>query len=127
MYVLQIKDDLGYRQVNLFNLKKVVIGRGDGCDVLLKSRFSSRQHATLVFVGAELGGFGHWRVMDGVVGGKRSSNGLFHNGTKVAAANLSSGDLLGFGPDVSACFQILSIAQVEPDNQRTFINHPQVD
>lgn len=115
MWVLQIEDDLGLRQIELHK-NKVIVGRGDKCDVRLKSKNVSRRHATLVQSG------GVWKIIDGVIGGDRSLNGLFHNDLRISAANLSSGDILKFGSTAKATFLKLTQGQAEPDERPTFIS-----
>lgn len=74
-------------EIKLENEKEVTLGRGDVCEVHIKSRKLSRKHAR-IFAGA-----GKWGVED-----LNSTNGVFVNGKRSSTAWLRHGDEVKFGP-----------------------------
>jgi hypothetical protein len=70
-----------------FASAEVVLGREDGCDVVLDETGVSRRHARLHHDG------GRWVVTD-----LGSSNGTTVNGARAESRPLASGDRLGIGP-----------------------------
>src|SRR4028118_1793630 len=104
-HLLIIEDDRGRKE---FPLEEPVysIGRDPKCDIRLFSQFVSRRHATLVRRHRE-DGSPYYRIVDGNLKGKPSSNGLMINGRKLQAHDLEDEDEVVFGPQVSAKYYLL--------------------
>ena len=89
--------------------KGLVLGRGEGCDLLLGGALASRKHAAVTMDS------GRWALYD-----LNSANGTYVNGRQVAMAYLSAGDIITIGdsklqfwPDPRAAAPIPS--QLPPD------------
>lgn len=94
-----IEDSQGKRAVNL-HADSGSIGRDASNSIVLYSKEVSRQHAILLRVtrpGEKSYGF---RIIDGNLQGKPSTNGLFVNGRCCSAHNLRHGDEIVFGAKV---------------------------
>jgi pSer/pThr/pTyr-binding forkhead associated (FHA) protein len=104
-HLLIIEDDKGRKE---FPLRSDVysIGRDPKSDIRLFSQFVSRRHATLVRRHRE-DGSPYYRIVDGNLKGKPSSNGLMINGRKLQAHDLEDEDEVVFGPQVSAKYYLL--------------------
>lgn len=100
-HLLIIEDDQGKRAVSL-NADSSSIGRDNRNSIVLHSQEVSRQHAILLRVtrpGTEDYGF---RIIDGNLQGKPSTNGLFINGRRCNSHNLQHSDEIVFGANVKA-------------------------
>ncbi|MEO0433488.1 MAG: ATP-binding protein [Cyanobacteria bacterium J06656_5] len=98
-HLLIIEDDAGKRAVSL-QADSGSIGRDVSNSIVLHSQEVSRQHAILLRVtrpGEDDYGF---RIIDGNLQGKPSTNGLFINGRRCSAHNLRHGDEIVFGANV---------------------------
>lgn len=100
-----VEDDRGRRE---FLLEDPVysIGRDPKCDIRLASQFVSRRHATLVKLVGENGQY-YYRIVDGNLKAKPSSNGILINGHKQPAHDLQNEDEVVFSPRVRAVYYIL--------------------
>jgi diguanylate cyclase (GGDEF)-like protein len=95
-HLLVIKDLQGQRTIPLQEAT-YSLGRDSRNAIALRSRSVSRQHAILLRVTVpETDEYG-FRIIDGSFKGKRSTNGLFVNGTKCFAHDLQHGDVIEFG------------------------------
>ncbi|WP_016949345.1 EAL domain-containing protein [Anabaena sp. PCC 7108] len=107
-HLLVIQDLEGQRTIPLLETT-YSLGRDVRNAIVLSSRSVSRQHAILLRVlipDTEQYGF---RIIDGNFKGKRSTNGLFINGTKCFSHNLQNGDLIAFGnPHAQAQYYAIS-------------------
>ena len=99
---LIINDDKGRKEITLNN-SVYSLGRDKGCDIRLHSQFVSRRHATLFKI-TQADGSDRYRIIDGDVYGKASSNGLLINGQKMSARDLEDGDKIFFGSQVYAIY-----------------------
>ena len=98
-HLLIIDDDQGKRAVSLHS-DSCSIGRDVSNSIVLHSKEVSRQHAILLRVihpGEDNYGF---RIIDGNLQGKPSTNGLFVNGRRCSSRNLRQGDEIVFGAKV---------------------------
>lgn len=101
-HVLVVYDDDG-RQQHILDGTVYSIGRDAKCDIRLASLFVSRRHATLVrFPDAD--GSYSYRILDGSLSGKPSSNGILINGRKLKFRDLENEDEITFGPKVKAIY-----------------------
>lgn len=99
-HLLVVEDDEGRREFPLGG-EMYSIGRATNSDIRLFSLFVSRRHATLVRRQREDGSH-YYRIVDGNLKGKFSSNGLLINGRKLQAHDLENEDEVVFDPSVSA-------------------------
>ncbi len=101
-HILIVKDDRGQRRVVL---EKDVysIGRDPSCDIRLYSLFVSRHHATLVRIHQD-DGKDFYRIVDGNLKGKPSSNGLLIKDKKFQSYELQNEVEVIFGPEVQAVY-----------------------
>ena len=106
-HLLIIEDDEGKRAVNLQAVSGS-IGRDTSNSIVLYSKEVSRQHAILLRVtrpGEEDYGF---RIIDGNLQGKPSTNGLFINSRRCSSHNLRHGDEIIFGANVKVRYHTAS-------------------
>ncbi len=107
-HLLVVKDLQGQRTIPLQEAT-YSLGRDSRNAIVLRSRSVSRQHAILLRVTIpETDQYG-FRIIDGDFKGKKSTNGVFVNGTKCFSHNLQHGDLIAFGNNqVSAKYYAIS-------------------
>lgn len=102
-----IEDTQGRRSVHL-EAATYSIGRDSTNLIVLDSKLVSRQHAILLRVTApETIGYS-FRIVDGDLQGKRSTNGLVVNGKRCFSHDLKHGDVVVFGGDVIARYYAIS-------------------
>lgn len=95
-HLLVLQDLQGQRTIPLLEAT-YSLGRDLRNAIVLHSRSVSRQHAILLRVTVpETDQYG-FQVIDGNFKGKRSTNGLFINGTKCFSHKLQHGDIISFG------------------------------
>jgi len=99
---LIIEDEEGRREVVLDG-DHYSIGRDPKANICLRSQFASRHHATLTRTSNEDGTF-TYRIVDGALNGKPSTNGLLINGQRCQERELGHDDVIVFGPRVRAIF-----------------------
>ncbi len=100
-HLLLVHDDNGERAVEL-HAASSSIGRDPRNSIVLHSREVSRQHAILLRV-TQFGKEEHeFRLIDGNLQGKPSTNGLFINGQQRTSHTLRHGDEVVFGVQVEA-------------------------
>ena len=107
-HLLVVQDLQGQRTIPLQEAT-YSLGRDTRNAIVVDSRLISRQHAILLRVTVletDLYGF---RIIDGSFKGKRSTNGLFINGTKCFSHDLKHGDVIEFGNNqVHAKYYVIS-------------------
>lgn len=101
--MLIIEDDAGQREIAL-DAAQYTIGRDPKNDICLRSQFASRYHAVLLRV--EKNNCYTYKIVDGNLAGKPSTNGLLINGQKQQSSQLKTGDSIIFGPHVKATYQM---------------------
>ncbi|ESA38774.1 multi-sensor signal transduction histidine kinase [Leptolyngbya sp. Heron Island J] len=112
-----IEDDQGKRAVSL-QADSGSIGRDASNSIVLHSKEVSRQHAILLRVihpGQDDYGF---RIIDGNLQGKPSTNGLFVNGRRCSSQNLHHGDEIVFGANVKVRYH----TTVEDENMQWLLS-----
>lgn len=87
---LRLSESGRAREVELRG-ERLVVGRLESCDVVIAGQGVSREHAEIVRAG------GAWTVRD-----LGSSNGTFVNEVRIESHRLRAGDVIGFGPEVTA-------------------------
>lgn len=100
--VFVLEDEQGTREITL-EKSCYAIGRDPKSDICLHSQFVSRHHATLLKILRDDGTY-MYQLVDGVLGGKRSTNGLMVNGRKHRVWELAHDDVVVFGPQVRAIY-----------------------
>lgn len=105
-HVLVVDDLDGRRPINL-DAATYSIGRDQTNSIVLNSKMVSRQHAILLRVTVPDTSTHMFRIIDGDLQGKRSTNGLIVNGRKLFSHDLKHGDQLMFGNDVKAKYYFL--------------------
>ncbi|KAB8318940.1 EAL domain-containing protein [Tolypothrix campylonemoides VB511288] len=107
-HLLVIKDLQGQQTIPLQEAT-YSLGRDSRNAIVLRSRSVSRQHAILLRVTVPETDQYAFRIIDGSFKGKRSTNGLFVNGTKCFFHDLMHGDVIDFGnSQVQAEYYIIS-------------------
>lgn len=102
-----IEDTQGRRSVRL-EAATYSIGRDSANLIVLNSKLVSRQHAILLRVTAPETADYSFRIVDGDLQGKRSTNGLIVNGKRCFSHDLKHGDVVVFGGDVIARYYAIS-------------------
>ena len=98
---LEIEDDRGQRTV-ILEATTCTIGRDSTNSIVLHSILVSRQHAILLRMTTPETDTHLFRLIDGDLQGKRSTNGIAVNNQVCFSHDLKHGDSIVFGGDVSA-------------------------
>jgi signal transduction histidine kinase/pSer/pThr/pTyr-binding forkhead associated (FHA) protein len=106
-HLLIVDDAEGRRTISL-EAATYSIGRDATNSIVLRSKMVSRQHAILLRVTSPDSSTYLFRIVDGDLQGKRSTNGLMINGRRLFSHDLKHGDLLVFGGDVKAKYYAIS-------------------
>jgi signal transduction histidine kinase/pSer/pThr/pTyr-binding forkhead associated (FHA) protein len=106
-HLLIIDDAEGRRTVSL-EAATYSIGRDATNSIVLHSKMVSRQHALLLRVTSPDTSTYLFRLVDGDLQGKRSTNGLMINGRRLFSHDLKHGDMVVFGGDVKAKYYAIS-------------------
>lgn len=106
-HLLVIEDTQGRRSL-LLEAATYSIGRDATNSIVLHSKLVSRQHAILLRVTAPETATYSFRIIDGDLQGKRSTNGLIINGHRQYAHDLKHSDVIVFGGDVTAKYYAVS-------------------
>ena len=117
--MLIVEDSQGRRKIVL-DRAIYSMGRDAKCDIRVASLFMSRHHATLIQVSKDDGSF-YYRIVDGNLKGKPSSNGMLINGRKLRSHDLTNEDEIVFGPQARAIYYQLQrdISSDESDSNGT--------
>ncbi len=100
-HLLVIEDKQGRHTIGLEDAT-CSIGRDPTNSIVLHSHLVSRQHAILLRVTTPENSTYLFRLIDGNLQGKRSTNGLIVNGQRCFSCDLQHGDVIVFGEDVKA-------------------------
>jgi PAS domain S-box-containing protein len=100
-HLLLIEDQKGKRTVAL-EAATCTIGRGENNTIVLASETISRNHAILLRVTTPQAVTHQFRIVDGNLQGKRSTNGISINGKRCYSHNLVHGDVIVFGSNIMA-------------------------
>jgi signal transduction histidine kinase/pSer/pThr/pTyr-binding forkhead associated (FHA) protein len=106
-HLLIVDDAEGRRTISL-EATTYSIGRDSTNSIVLHSKMVSRQHAILLRVTSPDTSNYLFRIIDGDLQGKRSTNGLMINGRKLFSHDLKHGDTMVFGGDVRAKYYAIS-------------------
>ena len=105
-HVLVIEDQKSRRIVSLHD-NTYTIGRDPNSTIILYDRQVSRHHATLVRVNDYQSHDYFYRVIDGNLQGKRSTNGITVNGNSCLTHELKNGDVVRFGSKSQVSYQVI--------------------
>lgn len=105
---LFIVDDAEGRRTISLEAATYSIGRDVTNSIVLHSKMVSRQHAILLRVTAPETSNFLFRIIDGDLQGKRSTNGLIVNGRRLFSHDLKHGDVVIFGGDVKTKYYVVS-------------------
>jgi signal transduction histidine kinase len=106
-HLLIVDDAEGRRTISL-EAATYSIGRDATNSIVLHSKMVSRQHALLLRVTAPETSTYLFRLVDGDLQGKRSTNGIIINGRRLFSHDLKHGDMIVFGGDVKAKYYAIS-------------------
>lgn len=106
-HLLVVEDTQGRRSL-LLEAATYSVGRDATNSIVLHSKLVSRQHAILLRVTAPETATYSFRIIDGDLQGKRSTNGLIINGHRQYAHDLKHNDVVVFGGDVTAKYYAVS-------------------
>jgi tetratricopeptide (TPR) repeat protein len=102
--MLLLQDDIGQREIPLSG-PEYTIGRDPQNSICLRSQFVSRFHSVLQRLDRPDGSY-TYRLLDGDLRGKPSTNGVQVNGHKQLRWDLRPGDCIVFGPKVQATYRM---------------------
>ena len=105
-YLLIVEDPQGRRTITLEDMK-YSLGRKSDNQIVLRSKYASRYHATLIKKSIDRQNFSYW-ILDGDLEGNKSHNGIYVNGSKCLVHELKDGDLINFGCDINASFHLIA-------------------
>jgi signal transduction histidine kinase/DNA-binding NarL/FixJ family response regulator/PAS domain-containing protein len=106
-HLLVIEDSKGKRSIPLEEAT-YSLGRDPSNSIVLYAPSISRQHAIVLRITAPETDSYLFRIIDGSLNGKRSTNGLFINGEKRFSHDLLHGDKIEFGSGVTAKYYAFS-------------------
>jgi tetratricopeptide (TPR) repeat protein len=109
--LLVLEDDWGRREI-LLERDRYLIGRDPKSDICLHSQFVSRQHAVLVRVNQPDEKV-VYKITDGNLDGKPSTNGLLINGIKCRSSELHAEDVIVFSPKAKATFRMIPTPPID--------------
>ncbi|ACK71528.1 diguanylate cyclase/phosphodiesterase with PAS/PAC sensor(s) [Gloeothece citriformis PCC 7424] len=105
-HILVIEDQKSKRIVSLKE-NTYTVGRDPNASIILYDRQVSRHHATLLRIKDYQNRHSVYRIIDGNLQGKKSTNGIIVNGKYTLDHELKSGDLIRFGTTSKASYHIL--------------------
>lgn len=106
-HLLVIDDKKGKRTVPL-EMATYSIGRDQSNSIVLHGRSISRQHAMILRMTVPDSDRYLFRIIDGNLNGKKSTNGLFINRKKYTSYDLKHGDVIEFGDHIKIKYYVLS-------------------
>jgi diguanylate cyclase (GGDEF)-like protein/PAS domain S-box-containing protein len=106
-HILVVEDQKSKRIVALRD-NTYSLGRDPGSSIVIYDRQVSRHHATLLRVTDYQNHQDFYRVIDGNLQGKKSTNGIMINGKYSLSHELRPGDTIRFGSKAKATYQLVS-------------------
>jgi len=104
---LAIEDEQSKRII-LLEASTYTVGRDPENSIMIHSKWVSRQHAILLRVTVPQTTNYAFRIVDGDLQGKRSTNGLFVNGHRCFSHDLKHGDLIQLGKETLATYCLMT-------------------
>ncbi len=123
-HILVVEDQKSKRIVALRD-NTYTIGRDPTNAIIIYDRQVSRHHATLLRVTDYQNHQDFYRVIDGNLQGKRSTNGIMVNGKYCLSHELKPGDVIRFGTKAKASYQIIS-ASSELELEKNSVEEPNI-
>lgn len=118
-HILVLEDRKG-RRIIFLEESNYTIGRDSHNPIIIYDYQVSRTHATLIRKMDEEGKNFSYRLIDGDLQGKKSTNGIFVNGHATISHELKHGDTIRFGSEAKANYYIVpsdsSINLFNPEN-----------
>jgi len=108
-HILVVEDQKSKRIVSLKE-NSYSIGRDPTSSVILYDRQVSRHHSTLLRVTDYQNNHDYYRIIDGNLQGKKSTNGIMINGKYTLSHELKHGDIIRFGNKAKASYHVLNSA-----------------
>ncbi|MEG3439342.1 EAL domain-containing protein [Pannus brasiliensis CCIBt3594] len=105
-HILVVEDQKSKRIVALRE-NSYTLGRDPSCSIIIYDRQVSRHHATLLRVTDYQNQQDFYRVIDGDLHGKKSTNGITVNGKYSLSHELRPGDTIHFGSKARAIYQVV--------------------
>lgn len=105
-HILVVEDQKSKRIVALRE-NSYTLGRDPSCSIVIYDRQVSRHHATLLRVTDHQNHKDFYRVLDGDLHGKKSTNGITVNGKYSLSHELRPGDTIHFGSKAKASYQVV--------------------
>ena len=114
-HLLAISDHAGERVVSL-EAEVYSLGRDNSNAIIIHGSSISRKHATILRITfPEKDGY-CFRIVDGSLSGKRSTNGISIGGKKLGSCDLQHGDLIDFGNSITAqYYAVTNLSDLEFD------------
>ena len=106
-HLLVVSDRRGKRCIPL-EVATYSLGRDRGNSIVLNAPSISRQHALILRITTPNRNTAFFRIIDGSLNGKRSTNGLSINGKKCLTHDLKHGDTINFGGGVKVKYYAVS-------------------
>ncbi len=107
-HVLVIEDQKSRRIVSLHE-NTYTIGRDPNNTIILYDRQVSRYHATLLRINDYQNHSYSYRIIDGTIQGKRSTNGITVNNQTCLTHELKNGDTIRFGSKSQIAYQLITL------------------
>jgi diguanylate cyclase (GGDEF)-like protein/PAS domain S-box-containing protein len=108
-HILVVEDQKSKRIVALKD-NNYSIGRDPTSSIIIYDRQVSRHHATLLRVTYYNNNHDYYRIIDGNLQGKKSTNGILINGKYSLSHELKHGDMVRFGNKAKASYHVLKSA-----------------
>ena len=106
-HLLVVEDEQGKRTFSL-EAKTYSLGRDSSNSIVLHGASISRQHATILRITVPESDRSFFRIVDGSLNGKRSTNGISIGRQKRLSHDLKHGDLIKFGNKIRAKYYAVS-------------------
>ena len=108
-HVLIVESPESRRAVSL-NVNVFSIGRHPNNDLIISDTLASRHHATVAWMryteDGDKSDYSYW-IIDGKGKRKKSTNGVFVNGTKKSLHRLTSGDIINIGNNIKMSYSYI--------------------
>ena len=98
-HLLVVEDEQGKRTFPL-EAETYSLGRDSGNSIVLHGELISRQHATILHITVPESDRSFFRIIDGSLNGKKSTNGILIGAQKCLSHDLKHGDIIQFGQTI---------------------------
>lgn len=125
-HILTIEDQ-SHRHTIILQESVYSVGRHPDNAITLNSKKASRRHATLMLKQDDQTQRASYWILDGDLKGHPSHNGIFINGKRCSVHELQNGDLINFGCEINASYQILKTLGEVTDKKEAFPTQEEED